>query len=153
MPVNDFDCHIFYFPHAGAFAVSHSASKIYSRHTLTGQGDDNMEITITQRGKVTVIALVGAIDALDVDQVRTALDTQVRDGKMRLVADVSQVEYINSAGLRAMVQTLKDTTRRGGDFRLANVGARIHKALDITGLTSLFKVYPDVDAAVASFAA
>jgi anti-anti-sigma factor len=112
-----------------------------------------MEITVTQQGKVTVIAMVGAVDTLDVDQIRTALDTQVRDGKTRLVADVGQVEYINSAGLRAMVQTLKDTTRRGGDFRLAKVGPRIQRALDITGLTSLFKVYPDVEAAVASFAA
>jgi len=110
-----------------------------------------MEISIAQKGKVTVVTLNGAIDAADVNTVRDVLSAQVKGGQSRLVADVGGVVYVSSAGLRTLVQILKDTTRKGGDFRLANASARVVKALDITGLTSLFKVFPDVNAAVASF--
>ena len=110
-----------------------------------------MDITATQRGKVTVVTLAGLIDSSNADQLSQALNGQVQRGHTRLVADVAGVEYISSAGLRALVQALKDTTRRGGDLRLARVGPRLQKALEISGLVSLLKAFPDVDSAVASF--
>ena len=112
-----------------------------------------MEITVAQQGSVAVVSLIGVVDALAAEQVGNALSAQVKDGKTRLVADFSRVDTINSVGLRALVQTQKDIHRKGGDFRLAGIRPSVRKALEITGLTSLFKVYPDVEAAVASFAA
>jgi anti-sigma B factor antagonist len=112
-----------------------------------------MEITVTQQGKVTIIAFVGAADATEADKIGATLDTQIKSGYTRLVADLSQLEFINSAGLRAFVQALKDSNRKGGDFRLASLQPRFVKVLEITGFTSLFKRYPTVAAAVASFGA
>ncbi|HLF26653.1 MAG TPA: STAS domain-containing protein [Anaerolineae bacterium] len=112
-----------------------------------------MDVAVTQQGKVTVVSFTGALDAAVAEMVGSSLDAQVRSGNTRLVADVGQVGYVSSAGLRALVRTLKDTNRKGGDFRLANVQASLQRSLEITGLTSLFKTYPSVEAAVASFAA
>lgn len=112
-----------------------------------------MEFTVSQQGKVTVISLVGSIDASEADKFSGALDAQIKGGYTRLVADLSQLEFINSTGLRALVQALKDANRRGGDLRLASVQPRFLKVLEITGFTSLFKRYPTVAAAVASYAA
>jgi anti-sigma B factor antagonist len=110
-----------------------------------------MNITVAERRGVTIISVIGAIDAADVETVSTVLDALVKEGRTRLVADASQLEYINSSGLRALVKTLKDTTRNNGDFRLANVQSNFRRVLEITGFTSAFKAYPDVEAAVASF--
>ncbi len=110
-----------------------------------------MNITVAERRGVTIIAVIGAIDAPDVETLSTVLAALVKEGKTRLVADASQLEYINSSGLRALVQTLKDTTRKRGDFRLASVQPNFRRVLEITGFTSAFKAYPDVEAAVASF--
>lgn len=112
-----------------------------------------MDITITQQGKVTVASFAGEIDALAAERAGSTLEAQVKRGQIHLVADVGRVEFISSTGMRALVQALKETTRRGGDFRLANVGPKVHRALDVAGLLSLFKVYPDVEAAVASYGA
>ncbi len=112
-----------------------------------------MDITIAQQGKVTVVSFAGEIDALAAERVGSTLEAQVKRGQIRLVADVGRVDFISSSGMRALVQALKETTRRGGDFRLANVGLKVQRALDVAGLIGLFKVYPDVDAAIASYSA
>jgi anti-anti-sigma factor len=112
-----------------------------------------MDITVTERGKVIVIALVGSLDAPGAETVGNILGAQIKAGHTRLVADVGQVEFISSVGLRTLVQTLKDTRRKGGDFRLANARANVHRVLDLTGFVGLFKTYPDIEAAVASFTA
>lgn len=110
-----------------------------------------MDITVAERRGVTIIAVVGAIDASNVETLSTVLTALVKEGKTRLVADASQLEYMNSSGLRVLVQTLKDARRKNGDFRLANAQSNFKRVLEITGFTSTFKVYPDVEAAVASF--
>ena len=111
-----------------------------------------MDITVTQQGNVTVVALAGAMDVSEAEKASGVLNAQLRDGRTRLVADATQLEFVSSTGLRVFVQTLKEANRRGGDFRLAGARPNLHKVLEITGLTSLFKFYPDVNAAVASFA-
>jgi len=110
-----------------------------------------MDIHVSQHGKAVVISIAGAIDALEVGRVSTILSTELKNGNTRLVADLARVDYMNSAGLRSFVQTLKECTRRGGDFRLAGLHPNIRKTLEITGFVGLFKSYPDVAAAVASF--
>ena len=47
--------------------------------------------------------------------------------------------------------TLKDARRQGGDFRLAGVQPPVLRVLELSGFTSILKLYGDVDEAVASF--
>lgn len=110
-----------------------------------------MEIEIFSRGSAAVIAIQGSIDGLTAGDVLASLGSEIRSGKIRLVADLSAVEYISSAGLRAVLATLKDARQQGGDFRLAAVPPEVLKVLNLSGFTSIVKVFPDVDSAVASF--
>ena len=112
-----------------------------------------MQISIEQQGQVTVVALAGSIDALTADTITLALQEQVAAGHTRLVAAFEAVEYTSSAGLRVLLATLKETRQRGGDLRLASVQDRVRGVLELSGFTSILKVYPDVAQAVASYAA
>jgi anti-anti-sigma factor len=59
---------------------------------------------------------------------------------------------MSSAGFRAMLSALKSCKRYNrGDLYLASVPKQIHEALDLTGMTTLFKIYPDVTIAVGNF--
>jgi anti-sigma B factor antagonist len=51
------------------------------------------------------------------------------------------------------LETVKETRQRGGDLRLAAVRPEVLRVLELSGFTGILKVYPDVDAATASFAA
>lgn len=112
-----------------------------------------MQISIDHQAHVTVVAVNGSIDALTADALVTALQEQVQSGRTRLVAALADVEYTSSAGLRVLLGALKETRSRGGDLRLAGMQQRVHKVLELSGFTSILKVYPDVPSAVASFPA
>jgi anti-anti-sigma factor len=110
-----------------------------------------MEITVEQRDDVTVISVEGSVDALTADTFLQALQSRLGEGEIRLVADLEQVNYASSAGLRAVLVALKESRQQGGDLRLAAVQKGVSRVLELSGFTSILKVYPDVEAAVASF--
>jgi anti-anti-sigma factor len=112
-----------------------------------------MEIVIraVSEHDVTVIEITGSVDSLTSERLIGALSDQLSQDRVRLVADLSGVEYTSSAGLRALLITLKDARRRGGDFRLASVRPPVMRVLELSGFTSILNLFPDVEAAVASF--
>jgi anti-sigma B factor antagonist len=110
-----------------------------------------MNVNIRQVPPGVVIQIVGSVDGLTAEDLQSALAGQVQQGETRLVADLAGVDYTSSAGLRVLLATMKDVRKRGGDLRLAAVRPGVLRVLDISGLTSILKIFPDTDAAVASF--
>jgi anti-anti-sigma factor len=110
-----------------------------------------MEFQIREGAPVTVVAITGSVDRLTSESLLAALQEQITKGNARLVADFTQVDYTSSAGLRVLLATLKEARLKGGDFRLAGVRPDVHRVLDLSGFTSILKLYPDVDSAIASF--
>ncbi len=111
-----------------------------------------METSSTMQGNIAVVSVSGSVDALTAEGLVAALLAEINAGHTRLVADLSSVDYASSAGLRAILTALKAARSQGGDFRLAGVQKNVNKVLELSGFTSILKVYPDTAAAVASFA-
>jgi anti-anti-sigma factor len=110
-----------------------------------------MEITAKQLGQTTVVSIVGSVDALTANQVTSFLSAQVGNGQRQLVADLSQVDFMSSAGLRAILIALKESRQQGGDLRLAAAQPRVENILKIAGLTGVLQAFPTLDQAIASF--
>lgn len=110
-----------------------------------------MDVSVEQRGTVAVVRIVGSVDGLTADGLQSRLRAELDGDTTSLVGDLSGVEYTSSAGLRALLATLKAARQLGGDFRLARVQPPVLRVLELSGFTSILKLYPDVDAAVSSF--
>jgi anti-anti-sigma factor len=110
-----------------------------------------MDINVDHRGDVAVVAVVGSIDATSAPRLSTVMTEQIQAGKVKLVGDLSGVDYTSSAGLRALLASVKDSRSSGGDLRLAGIQKNVHKVLEMSGFTSILKSFPDVEQAVASF--
>lgn len=110
-----------------------------------------MEVTVVQQEPVTVVAVRGSIDSLTADQLTQALGAELDAGRSRLVADFSGVQYTSSAGLRALLITLKSARKLGGDFRLAAVQPGVLNVLSMSGFTNLLKVFDSVELATGSY--
>lgn len=110
-----------------------------------------MQLSSETQGDATVVRVEGSVDSLTADELLAALQSHVDGGRVRLVCDLSLVDYTSSAGLRALLATLKATRQQGGDFRLASVQPSVHRVLELSGFTSILKLYGDVDDAVRSF--
>lgn len=110
-----------------------------------------MDATVEKVGNVALVRVSGSVDGLTADSLQTTFREQVESGSARVVADLGGVEYTSSAGLRALLATVKLARQQGGDLRLAAVQPAVLRVLDLSGFTTILKLYPDVEAAVESF--
>ena len=104
-------------------------------------------------GAVVIRPKMSRVDIEVAGQFRAALLQLVEQGHRRLVVDMSEVSFIDSSGLGALVSALKalKTQERNGDIRLASVQQPVVALLEIIRLQRVFSSYPSVDQAVGSF--
>jgi anti-sigma B factor antagonist len=103
-------------------------------------------------GGVTVLGLSGRVTLGDESShLRNTIKELLRQGKKRLVLDLSQVTYIDSAGLGTLVAAYTSARNEGGDIRLASITSRFDELLNITKLVTIFSVHDSVEDAVKSF--
>jgi anti-sigma B factor antagonist len=112
-----------------------------------------MEIVVEHRQSVTIVGIIGNVDGLTAEKLLTEFQARVEKGHIHLVCDLSGVSYTSSAGLRALLAVVRFTRSGGGDLRLAAVNGAVLKVLELSGFTSILKVFPDVNGAVASYSA
>ena len=101
------------------------------------------------QSRSNVVPLKGEID-LHVSPTVTATLNEVIDKKPeRLVVDLSEVNYIDSAGLAALIQAMQKVEAYGGKFMLAGLQETVRSIFEISRLDQVFQIFPDADAAVA----
>jgi anti-sigma B factor antagonist len=112
-----------------------------------------MIITHREVDGVSVLALAGRIVlGEESNALREKLKSLVAAGKNKVVLNVDQVKYIDSAGLGILVAEHVSAKSRGSSLRLCHLGSKFHEVLQITKLLTVFEVYDTQAAAVASFA-
>lgn len=112
-----------------------------------------MEITVRELKDVDVVTVVGRVDSSTAPQLDQTLKGLVDNGRFKIVLDLGAVDYMASAGLRAMVSCHREVKKgvRMGDLRLANLSDRVADVLDLAGLNQVFTIYEDQVGAVGSF--
>ena len=110
-----------------------------------------MDISIEQRHPATVVHIAGSVDGITAETLLFALQAEIEAGNIHLVGNLAAVVYTSSAGLRSLLATVKQARQRGGDFRLAGAVPAVYRVLELSGFTSILKMYGAVDDAVASF--
>lgn len=111
---------------------------------------DDFSMHDERHGKVTVLSLTGRVDS------RTAPDldeklTQLISANQRLVIDLHAVTFLSSAGVRAIIQSLKTAKKARGEVKLAEVPSHTADILNTVGIMELVQAYPTIAEAVASF--
>ncbi|MGE5205855.1 MAG: STAS domain-containing protein [Chlamydiota bacterium] len=112
-----------------------------------------MDINMQRRSQVEIIQLRGALRlGAAVNDFRQALDQSLSNGDTRIVLDLAEVPMIDSSGIGVLMKSLASARQRGGNIKLVNPSKFAVQTLRMVGLLNLFEVFPDADAAVASFA-
>ena len=106
-----------------------------------------MEITIQEFKHVVLIKITDRIDSSTAPEVEQVIESLRYRGRYKLVIDISQLEYISSAGYRVLLSAQRNSKRHGqGEVMLAGVPEQIRQSLDISGFTDYFKIYKDLSA-------
>jgi anti-sigma B factor antagonist len=73
-------------------------------------------------------------------------------GQKKIVLNMSNVTYIDSAGLGTLVASHHSAKSQGASLKLSNLGAKFQEVLQVTKLLTVFEVYDSESAAIRSFA-
>jgi anti-sigma B factor antagonist len=109
-----------------------------------------MTIAIEPQESATVIRLEGRFDAHVTAAFRTRFE-EASASNSRVVVDLSAVGFVDTSGLAALVQGMKHCREREGDLRLAAPRDPVRIILELTRLDRAMRVYPNLEAALASF--
>ncbi len=83
--------------------------------------------------------------------VRNTVRDILKDKGNKIVLNLADVNYIDSSGIGELVSTYTTVTNSGGQLKLLNLTKKIHELLQITKLLTVFQVFEDERAAIASF--
>lgn len=108
-----------------------------------------MEITTKEFQYIELITIKGRVDSVVASQLAAALEAAHHRGKYKIVIDMSQLEYMSSAGFRALGDAQRTGKRQNrGEVVLAHVPDNIREALELVGFTEYFKILNDVSSAL-----
>jgi anti-sigma B factor antagonist len=113
-----------------------------------------MHIEVRQAKEVMILDLKGRLTAGLGDQIlRDAIDELLAEGRRRILLNLSEVSFLDSAGVGELVAGLKTARRFQAELKLLNVGERVYSTLDMARLLPTFEIYGDEGEAVTSFEA
>lgn len=102
---------------------------------------------------VTILDVKGSIDTYTVRALYQQLDLAVATKSANLIVNLSEVEFMDSSGLAALVQCMNKCRERGGDLHLCNPQQSVRMILELTRLDKALEIFPTKEDAIASFAA
>lgn len=112
-----------------------------------------MKIVERQVGDVTILDLHGKILIGEGDDaLRDAVTKLVDGGKTKILLNLGDVPYVDSAGLGEIVRCYTTVSRKGGKLKLINLTKKIQDLLAITKLLTVFETHDSEEEGVKSFA-
>lgn len=106
-----------------------------------------MEITVKALDHAELITVKGRVDSVTAPRFAQTLRAA---GKHKLIIDMSELEYMSSAGFRALAEAQRNHRRHGdGEVILAQVPALVREALDLVGFAGYFMAFDTLKSALA----
>ena len=110
-----------------------------------------MKLDLRENSGVSVLVLSGNLTVGVERDLRDSIDTLLGSGRSRILLDMTQVDFVDSAGIGELVASYRTVDRFGGKLKMLRPSPRVEESLSLTQLLPIFDVYEDEEAAVASF--
>jgi anti-sigma B factor antagonist len=97
---------------------------------------------------VTVVELTGRLNMVSAESLRNTIETLVARGEARIVVDLTEVSFLDSSGLGALIAGVKATRRAGGDLRIAGPSEQVQLVLQLTNMERILAPHPTIESAL-----
>ena len=107
-----------------------------------------MEIQFSKSDNdIRLIKLSGKLDILGTGEIETKFTGYCAGDKVRVIVDLSEVNFLASIGIRLLMLTAKSVTRRGGKMVIVNPIPDVQHVLEVTGIPAIIPVYSFLESA------
>ncbi len=111
-----------------------------------------MDIKCREEGNgVLVVDVVGDLDARSAGDLKLEVNEKIEQGNVWILINLSEVPYMDSAGLGVLVSGLKNTNRQNGDLRLWGLQPDVRNIFELTRLNKVFQIFEEEELALNSF--
>jgi anti-sigma B factor antagonist len=107
-----------------------------------------MTITELVQGDVVLVSLQGRLDGNTSASLESAFAKLVEQGNGKFVFNLQGLDYVSSAGLRSLLSAAKMVKVIQGKLALARMNEQVKEVFDMSGFSSIFKLYDTEDEAV-----
>lgn len=123
--------------------------------TISQEGSipETLALTVSLRGtretrdNCQLFRLAGLLDAFSEPTFRKVLDKCVEEGPFNIVLDLSQIDFVDSSGIGALVQVAKKIQVSGGSLQIIT-NPRVMQTVKMVRLEEYFTLQPNVEAAL-----
>jgi len=126
-------------------------SKYMNENIIMPDLEDTMEFRKTDAGNATIIAMSGRLDLSNGGKLKEEIKTLLTEGKTSIHLNLSEVEFVNSSGLGALVSMMKEIRIHRGRLTLSNLADYVQEIFDITQLSHIFEIFSTEEEALKSY--
>ena len=110
-----------------------------------------MELTEEKTDEWVVICVSGRLDTTNYNVLEKRMMELIDLGNDHILMECSKMDYISSSGLRILLMGLKKISQTKGQFLLCGLQENIREIFEISGFTSIFKIFSDQSEALKNF--
>jgi anti-anti-sigma factor len=110
-----------------------------------------MNITVREENGTAIVEIDGKLDTATSPTAQENFTAMISEGKRKILLDLAKLDYISSSGLRVVLTLAKELDKAGGALRLCNLNNVVQEVFDISGFSSILKVFSSESEALASF--
>ena len=96
---------------------------------------------------IRLIKLSGKLDIIGTGEIQTGFAGYCGGENVRVIVDLSEVDFLASIGIRLLTLTAKSVASRGGKMVLLNPNPDVQHVLEITGIPAIIPIYSQFESA------
>jgi anti-sigma B factor antagonist len=107
-----------------------------------------MNIEQKKQGNVDIVCPEGRLDSMNSISFDKHLSKLIDEGSVLIALDCAKLDYVSSAGLRAILSAAKKAKQAKGKLTLGNPSQQVSEILDIAGFSSILPIFKTIEEAV-----
>ncbi len=108
----------------------------------------NISIDVKETESKLAVKVNGEIDAYTAPQLREKLFPLSEKKGVKMVVDLSEVNYMDSTGLGVFVGVFKNVRANDGEFKIVGLSERLQRLFEITGLADIIDINSQIEGGV-----
>ncbi len=100
-----------------------------------------MKIKQRKEEDITIIQPIGRLDSSGIPEFSAVVNRTIQEGATKLILDFAQMDYMSSAGIRALIDGYKQITAKKGTMVFCSVNDDLNELFDVVQFDKIFTMY------------
>jgi anti-anti-sigma factor len=109
---------------------------------------DVMEIKTRKEKNTVVVSIKGRMDAVSSPEFEKELSELMAEGEKDFIIELSELDYISSAGLRVILATAKKLKEKEGRLLLCSLQEMVREVFEVSGFSAIIPIHESVKSAL-----